>query len=81
MGSVPEAIICFFESTDYVHALQLAVSLGGDTDTITCITGGIAEAFYREIPDVLVQFANARLTDEMKEVLETFRQLFCGNNC
>ena len=43
MGSVPEAIICFLESNDYVHAIQVAISIGGDTDTIACITGGIAE--------------------------------------
>jgi len=75
-GSVPEAIICFLESTDYVHALQLAISIGGDTDTIACITGGIAEAFYRDIPDVLVQFANARLSAAMKQVLAEFREKF-----
>ena len=76
MGSVPEAIICFLESNDYVHALQLAISIGGDSDTIACIAGGIAEAFYREIPDVLVQFANVRLTDEMKQILAVFSDIF-----
>jgi len=72
MGSVPEAIICFLESNDYVHAIQLAISIGGDTDTIGCITGGIAEAFYRKIPDELVQFVDARLTDDMKQVAQLF---------
>ncbi|MFO8054814.1 MAG: ADP-ribosylglycohydrolase family protein, partial [Bacteroidales bacterium] len=38
-GSVPEAIIAFLESTDYEHAIRLAISLGGDSDTIACITG------------------------------------------
>jgi len=74
MGSVPEAIICFLESNDYVHALQLAISIGGDTDTIACITGGIAEAFYQEIPDELIQFANAKLTGEMKQVIVAFQE-------
>jgi ADP-ribosylglycohydrolase len=46
-GSVPEAIIAFLESTDFANAVRLAVSLGGDSDTIACITGGIAEAFYQ----------------------------------
>jgi ADP-ribosylglycohydrolase len=72
MGSVPEAIICFLESNDYVHAIQLAISIGGDTDTIACITGGIAEAFYREIPDELVRFASAKLTEEMNCVIQLF---------
>jgi ADP-ribosylglycohydrolase len=73
MGSVPEAIICFLESNDYAHALQLAISIGGDTDTIACITGGIAEAFYREIPDELVRLANVKLTGEMMQVVDAFQ--------
>jgi ADP-ribosylglycohydrolase len=72
MGTVPEAIICFLESNDYVHAVQLAISIGGDTDTLACITGGIAEAFYQEIPDELIQFANAKLTNEMKQIIAAF---------
>lgn len=44
--TVPEAIICFLESTDFENAVRLAVSLGGDSDTLACITGSIAEAFY-----------------------------------
>lgn len=45
-GTVPEAIIAFLDSSDFESAIRLAVSLGGDTDTLTCITSGIAEAFY-----------------------------------
>ena len=44
--TVPEAIIAFLESTGFEDALRNAVSLGGDSDTLACITGGIAEAFY-----------------------------------
>jgi len=44
--TVPEAIIAFLDSKDFESAIRLAVSLGGDSDTLTCITGGIAEAFY-----------------------------------
>ena len=50
-GTVPEAMVAFFDSTDFESAIRLAVSLGGDSDTLACITGGIAEAFYKEIPD------------------------------
>lgn len=49
-GTVPQAIICFLDSTDFEDAVRKAVSLGGDSDTLACITGGIAEAFYKEIP-------------------------------
>jgi ADP-ribosylglycohydrolase len=52
-GSVPEAIIAFLESTDYEDAVRKAISLGGDSDTIACITGGIAEAFYGEMPEAI----------------------------
>lgn len=45
MGTVPPAIIAFLESTSYEHAIRLAVSLGGDSDTLACITGGMAEAY------------------------------------
>lgn len=49
-GTVPEAITAFLDATDFESAVRNAVSLGGDADTIGCITGSIAEAFYREIP-------------------------------
>jgi len=54
-GSVPQAIIAFLESEDYEDAVRKAVSLGGDSDTIACITGGIAEAFFHKIPAYIVQ--------------------------
>lgn len=49
-GTVPEAIICFLESEDFEDSIRKAVSIGGDSDTLACINGGIAEAFYKEIP-------------------------------
>jgi len=52
---VPQAITAFLESNDYEDAIRNAISLGGDSDTIGCITGGIAHAFYREVPD-FIQF-------------------------
>lgn len=48
--SVPEAIRAFLESNNFEQAIRLAISIGGDSDTIACITGGIAEAFYGEVP-------------------------------
>jgi len=49
-GTVPPAIVCFLESVDFEDAIRKAVSIGGDSDTLACITGGIAEAFYKDIP-------------------------------
>jgi ADP-ribosylglycohydrolase len=48
--TVPEAIIAFLESTGYEDAVRKAISIGGDSDTIACITGSIAEAFYGGVP-------------------------------
>lgn len=52
-GSVPQAIQAFMESTDYEDAVRNAVSIGGDSDTIACIAGAIAEAYYKDIPEAL----------------------------
>ena len=49
-GTVPEAIVAFLDSHDFESAMRLAVSLGGDSDTLACITGGIAAAYYNNIP-------------------------------
>lgn len=75
-GSVPEAIISFLESTNYENAIRLAISLGGDSDTIACIAGGIAEAYYGYIPQELIQKTEEILPDEMLEVLEKFRSRY-----
>ena len=54
-GTVPEAMIAFLESNDFEDAIRKAVSMGGDSDTLSCITGGIAEAFYKEIPAHMIE--------------------------
>ena len=64
-GTVPVAIIAFLESHDFVSAIQNAISVGGDSDTIAAITGSIAEAYYKEIPEDLIQFVRERLTDDI----------------
>lgn len=53
-GTVPQAIIAFLESESFEDAIRKAVSLGGDSDTLACITGGIAEAYYGGVPDNMV---------------------------
>lgn len=75
-GTVPEALIAFFESTDYESAIRLAISLGGDSDTLAAITGGIAQAFYRVIPDPIVRGVRARLPDEFLRVVDEFEGTF-----
>lgn len=72
-GSVPEAIIAFLESTDFEDAIRKAISLGGDSDTIACITGGIAEAFYGGIPDAIAEQALGYLPEEFIGIIEDFQ--------
>jgi ADP-ribosylglycohydrolase len=69
--TVPQAFTCFYESTDFVHALRLAVSIGGDSDTIAAITGSIAHAFYG-IPDDVKNHAMALLPTDLIDVIEKF---------
>jgi len=71
-GSVPFAIISFIDSRDYVDAVRNAVSLGGDSDTLACIAGGIAEAFYKAIPSQLVQEVETLLPEELLSVVSDF---------
>lgn len=68
-GTVPEAMVAFFDSTDFESAIRLAVSLGGDSDTLACITGGIAEAFYKEIPDDIALKIWSLVPEDFKGIL------------
>ena len=74
--TVPESIIAFLESTDFESAIRLAVSLGGDADTMGSITGGIAEAFYGGVPEHIRKEVLKRLPDEFIEVMEKFYQKY-----
>ena len=70
-GTVPQAIVCFLESNDFEEAIRLAVSIGGDSDTLAAITGSIAEAYYG-IPQDIEEKALAYLPEEFKEVIREF---------
>ena len=69
--TVPQAITAFLEGVGFEDVIRTAVSLGGDCDTLTCIAGGIAEAFYG-VPDELREQCRARLPHDMLEVLDAF---------
>lgn len=71
-GTVPEAITAFLESNDFENAIRLAISIGGDSDTVACITGGIAEAFYKEIPDHIIDNCLKLLPQEITELVAEF---------
>lgn len=71
-GSVPQAIIAFLESDSYEDAVRKAVSLGGDSDTLACMAGGIAQAYYRTIPDYIIREVRNRLDEDLLKVVEQF---------
>ncbi|HNV70084.1 MAG TPA: ADP-ribosylglycohydrolase family protein, partial [Candidatus Ozemobacteraceae bacterium] len=75
-GSVPEAIVAFLHSNDYEHAVRLAVSLGGDSDTIACMTGSIAEAFYNGVPETIREQVFDRLDAHLKSMVRKFIERF-----
>ena len=65
--TVPEALTAFLEGISFEDVIRTAVSLGGDCDTLTCIAGSVAEAFYG-IPKELLEAARDRLTGDILEV-------------
>ena len=77
--TVPEAFTAFFEGMDFEDTIRTAVSLGGDCDTLTCIAGGMAEAFYG-VPDEFKNECNKRISDDFTEVIEKFYGRITGDN-
>ena len=76
-GSVPESIIAFLESNGFEDCIRKAVLLGGDSDTIACIAGGIAQAFYGGVPEGIVREVRERLSAELLAILDAFNAK-CG---
>ena len=74
-GSVPQAIIAFLESKDFEDAIRNAISLGGDADTQACITGSLAEAYYKDIPDEIASFVKWRIEDDLLAVMAQFNSI------
>lgn len=75
-GSVPEAIIAFLEGDDFEGTIRLAISLGGDSDTIAAMAGGIAEAFYGGIPEKIEAETRKLLPENFLRVIHSFYQKY-----
>lgn len=71
--TVPQAIICALEATDFEDAIKNAISIGGDSDTIGAITGSIAEAMFG-IPDEIVTKGRSYLSDDINHVVDRFNE-------
>ena len=74
-GSVPQAITCALEATDFEDAIRNAISIGGDSDTIGCITGSIAEALYG-IPDDMRKYGINSLPSALRTIVERFENRY-----
>ena len=76
--SVPQAIVCALEAADFEDAIRNAISIGGDSDTIGCIAGGIAEAIFG-IPKDIREKGMSYLPKELKAIVEEFELKYgCG---
>jgi len=74
--SVPQAITAFLESKDYEDAVRKAVSLGGDSDTLACMAGGIAQAYYKEVPGYIVEKVRGLLDGDLLAVIDEFNERY-----
>lgn len=74
-GTVPQAMVAFLESSDFESAVRLAISLGGDCDTLACIAGGVAGAYYG-VPGPIREQVLARLDEPLKEIVAKFESLY-----
>jgi ADP-ribosylglycohydrolase len=75
-GTVPVALQAVFESENFEHAIRLAVSMGGDSDTLACITGGVAEALYGGVPPSISEHIFQALDAPLAKVTRQFRERF-----
>jgi ADP-ribosylglycohydrolase len=74
--SVPESIIAFLESTDYEDAIRKSISLGGDSDTMACITGAIAQAYYKTIPKQIVETVYSMIPEPFRKIIILFEEKY-----
>ena len=75
--TVPQAIIAFLESHSYEDAIRKVISIGGDSDTLAAITGGIAQAFYGGVPGDIAHKALQLLDDRLRGITVEFMDRFC----
>jgi len=75
-GSVGEAIVAFLDSENYEDAIRKAVSLGGDADTLACMAGGLAQAYYRKVPERILEEAKKKIPHAFLEIIDTFNKTY-----
>lgn len=75
-GTVPQALTAFLESTDFENAIRLAISIGGDSDTLAAITGGVAQAYYGGVPAAIASETLRFLDEPLRKVTLEFEARF-----
>jgi ADP-ribosylglycohydrolase len=75
-GSVPESIIAFLEGENFEDTIRKGISLGGDSDTIACIAGGIAQAFYQDIPKEIISNVRKILPGLFLDIIDEFSERY-----
>ena len=75
-GSVPQSLIVFLQANSYEDTIRKAISLGGDADTMACIAGSIAEAWYGSVPENIVTETRKRLPQEFLNVIDEFNEKY-----
>lgn len=75
-GTVPLAIVAFLESNNYEDAIRRALMFGGDSDTIACMTGGVAQAYYKDIPRYIIEKTRQLLPPEFLSIVDSFNQKY-----
>ncbi|GAW66482.1 crystallin [Geoanaerobacter pelophilus] len=80
-GTVPQALTAFLESTDFESAIRLAISLGGDSDTLAAITGGVAQAYYGGVPAAIARETLRFLDEPLRKVTLEFEARFVSWRC
>jgi len=69
-------VVSFLDAVDYETTVKKTISLGGDADTMACIAGGIAQAFYKKITADIVLEAREKLTKDLLVVVDQFNEKF-----
>ncbi|MCY1153076.1 MAG: ADP-ribosylglycohydrolase family protein [Sphaerochaetaceae bacterium] len=78
--TVPQAIVAFFESTSFEDAIRIAISLGGDSDTIAAMTGSIAQSYYG-VPKEMEEKALTYLDKELRDIYKQWVLFIENKNC
>jgi ADP-ribosylglycohydrolase len=71
-GTVPEALTCLLEASDFEDAIRNAISIGGDSDTLACITGSVAEPLFGGVPEPIAKVVMGKLDHHLRGVTTDF---------